>query len=103
MGHRRMRKIPLILWVLRRILWICWILWTHISLAISPSNTVAKVDFEHWCFPKIAKASVCSIAKDRHYMMDIRVAWLPMEPVVFAAMASFVWFVMVGVLDHCLV
>ena len=70
------------------------------SLDYILSNPVANVDFEHSYF---AMALVCSIAEDRHYMMDIRVAWLPVEPAVFAAMASFVWFVMVEVLDHCLV
>ena len=73
------------------------------SLDYILSNPVAKVDFEHSYFSKIAKALVCSIAEDRHYMMDIGVAWLPVEPAVFTAMASFVWFVMVEVLDHCLV
>ena len=65
-----------------------------------PSNPVAKVDFEHSYF---AKVLVYSIAEDRHYMMDIVMAWLPMELVVFAAMASFVCFVMVEVMDHYLV
>ena len=73
------------------------------SLGYILSNPVAMVDFEHLYFAKIAKALVCSIVEDRHYMMDIGVAWLPVELAVFAAMASFVWFVMVGVLDHCLV
>ena len=65
-----------------------------------PSNPIAKVGFEHSYF---AKALVYSIAEDRHYMMDIVMVWLPVEPAVFAAMASFVCFVMVEVLDHCLV
>ena len=65
-----------------------------------PSNPIAKVGFEHSYF---ANALVYSIAEDTHYMMVIVVAWLPVEPTVFASMASFVWFVMVEVLDHCLV
>ena len=70
------------------------------SLHYILSNPIAKVDFEHSYF---AKALACSIAEDRYYMMDIGVAWLPVELAVFAAMASFVWFVMARVLDHCLV
>ena len=73
------------------------------SLGYILSNPIAKVDFVHLHFAKIAKASGNSIVEDRHYMMDIEVAWLPVEPMVFASMASFVWFVMVGVLDHCFV
>ena len=73
------------------------------SLGYILSNPVAMVDFEHLYFSKIAKALGYSIVEDRHYMMDIGVAWLPVELVVFTAMASFVWFVMVGVLDQCLV
>ena len=73
------------------------------SLGYILSNPITNVDFEHLYFAKIAKALECSIVEDRHYMMDIEVAWIPEEPAVFAAMDSFVWFVMVGVLDHCLV
>ena len=73
------------------------------SLGYIPSNLVAMVYFEHLYFSKIAKASGYSIVEDRHYMVDIGVAWLPVEPVVSAAMAFSMWFVMVGVLDHCLV
>ena len=73
------------------------------SLGYILSNPVAMVDFEHLYFAKISKTLGYSIVEDRHYMMDIGVAWFPMEPVVFDAMASFVWLVMVGVPDHCLV
>ena len=72
------------------------------SLDYILSNPVAKVDFEHLYFAKIAKVLGYSIIEDKHYMMDIGVVLLPVETMVFAAMTSFVWFVMVGVLDHCL-
>ena len=73
------------------------------SLGYILSNPVATVDFMHLYFANIAKASRNSIVEDRHYMVNIGVAWIPVEPSVFAAMAFSVWFVMVGVLDHCLV
>ena len=73
------------------------------SLGYILSNPIAKVDFEHLYFAKISNALKYSIVEDKHYMMDIEVAWFPEEPTVFASMASFMWFVMVGVLDHCLV
>ena len=72
------------------------------SLGYILSNPIAMVDFEHLYFSKVAKALGYSIVEDRNYMVDIGMAWLPVEPVVFAAMAFSMWFVMVGVLDHFL-